>query len=181
MKLLLSALIFFFMSNAVLAQSAGEMRVSAGLAIGTEAGLDNNGGKALGLGINIGGEYFIVDNISASPSFTYFFESNVGTLPNRFSLRLNTLNIDGRYYLMDSPVEFYGIAGISIASARAESNVSIFGVNQVSSSSDSEVGLNFGIGANLPVTDEIQGNAQMVYNTPLEQLIINLGVVYRIF
>ncbi len=181
MEIRLMVLLFFLAFSEALAQSTGELRVSGGLAIGSEAGLDKNGGKALGLGINLGAEYFIVDNISASPSFTYFFESRVGTLPNRFSLRLNTLNIDGRYYLMDSPVEFYGIAGISIAKARAESNVSIFGVNRVTSSSDSEVGLNFGVGTNLLVTNEFQGNAQMVYNTALEQLIVNLGVVYRIF
>lgn len=126
MKHLLSLILIICISGITMAQTAGELRIGAGLAIGTEAGLDDNGTRAMGLGFNLGGEYFVVEKISVAPSFTYFFKSSVGSPPAEFSLSLNTVNIDGKYYFLDAPVEVYGIAGISIASATAESNVNFF-------------------------------------------------------
>lgn len=164
------------------AQEAGALRAGLGLAIGTETGLDNNGDEALGVGLNIGAEYFFLDQLSAAPSFTLFFPSSVdlGGL-GEISVSYNSINLDARYYFYQSSIEAYGIAGLSIASVTAETttNVPFLGQTNVKSS-DSEVGLNIGAGANFGLTDVLGLNVQAIYNTPLEQPIFNVGVYYRI-
>jgi hypothetical protein len=177
---LISALLTIF-SLPMLAQEAGALRAGAGLAIGTEAGLNDDGEEALGLGLNIGAEYFIIDPLSAAVSYTFFFKSTVDLGPvGESSIRMSSINIDARYYFLRSSVEAYGIAGLSIASATVESTFNIFGTTQTSETSDSEVGLNIGAGANVGVTDALGVNIQAIYNTPLEQPIFNLGLYYRI-
>ena len=149
--------------------------------MGTDAGLDNNGSDALGLGLNIGAEYFILDDISASASYTRFFRSSFNPIAgNEVSRSLNSINLDGRYYFIKSPTELYGIAGISIASTSVETRLTFFGVPQTTTSSDSEVGINLGVGANWSITDDLGANVQVIYNTPLEQPIFQIGVFYRI-
>ncbi len=147
------------------AQEQGDIRVGAGLAIGTKAGVDESGEK-LGVGINLGGEYLITDAISLAPSYTFFFKSSVAG--SDFSR--SALNIDARYYFGESGV--YGLAGFSSVSAKVE--VPGFG-----SVSTSEGGLNIGAGIMYPLSDNLFANGQVKYQTPGEgQLVINAGVAF---
>lgn len=146
------------------AQEQGDIRVGAGLAVGTKAGVDESGEK-LGFGINVGAEYLITDAISLAPSYTFFFKSSVaGT-----DFSLSAINIDARYYFGESGV--YGLAGFSSVKAKAEAGGF--------SASTSEGGLNIGAGIMYPLSDNLFANGQVKYQTPGEgQLVINAGIAF---
>lgn len=167
-KLLLTAAIVAFFGFAATAQEQGDIRVGAGLAIGTKAGAEASAtgvDSKLGLGINIGAEYLITDAISLAPSYTFFFKNSIGGA----DYSLSALNIDARYYFADSG--FYGLAGFSSVSSKAEG-----GGFSVTSS---ESGLNIGAGIMYPLSDNLFANGQVKYQTPGDgQLVINAGVAF---
>jgi len=168
------------------AQEQGMIRASAGLALGTKAAIDESGTKA-GIGINIGAEYLITDNISIAPSYTFFFKSEFDT-PDGFggnvtsSNQFGSFNIDGRYYFGDGDMELYGLFGIGIVSNSFEqSGDDGFGGTITIDGSDSETGLNIGGGINYPLSDALFLNGQIKYNTvdiDGGQIVINAGVAY---
>ena len=166
---------FMLFGFSAIAQTQGEIRAGLGLALGTEAAIDDDGSSKIGLGINIGGEYLVTDVIGVAPSYTTFFESSVGTGTSEISVKLSSFNIDGRYYFLTDDLQVYGLFGISIASSKTTTPV-IFGFG--GEFSDSETGINIGGGVNLPFGDNLLGNAQAKYNTPLEQLVLQFGVSY---
>lgn len=181
-KLFFATLLIFFFAMGVHAQEQGAIRINAGLALGTEAAVDDDGSSALGLGINVGGEYFITDVITIAPSYTYFFKSEYGDANFGGSVRFGSFNIDGRYYfLMDGP-QVYGLFGLSFASVNTEATFDFGqqGGPQTISSSGSETGINIGGGVVLPLSDGMGLNGQIIYNTPLEQLIIGAGLAFRV-
>ncbi len=142
------------------AQEQGDIRVGAGLAYGTKAGIDASGSKGA-LGINFGAEYLITDAISIAPSYTIFFKSEVdlgafGTA----EFAPKALNIDARYYFTENGL--YGLVGFtSIGDASTES------------------GLNIGAGIMYPLSDNLFANGQVKYQTPGDgQLVINAGVAF---
>jgi len=178
---------FLFVGVTANAQEQGEIRVGAGLALGTKAGIDDDGSEKMGVGINIGGEYFVTDLISIAPSYTFFFKSEIsfddfgGTSTN--SRQYGSLNLDGRYYFGDGDIQFYGLAGISFASAKAEFSYEDDtdpSFNESDSATESETGLNIGGGVMYPISDNLYLNGQIKYNTPIEQLVINAGVSFTI-
>lgn len=175
-KLLLSVFALFLFAAASNAQEQGEIRISAGVALGTKAAIDTDGTEKAGIGINIGGEYLITDVISVAPSYTFFFESEetiagVGT----FGTKISSFNLDGRYYFMTDNVQVYALAGLSFASAEVTTSSAFFGTISVS---DNKTGLNIGAGLNLPLADNIGINGQLKYNTPFEQLVVQGGLYY---
>ena len=161
---------FLFVGVTANAQEQGDIRVTAGLAIGTKAGIDDHGSSKIGLGLNVGGEYLVTDVISVAPSYTLFFKSEVqgGAVSNQFS----SFNLDGRYYFSDG--KFYGLAGLSFASVTAKAD---FGFGSVEET-DSTTGLNLGGGTMIPLGDTMFLNGQVKYNTPLEQLDIQVGIAF---
>ncbi|MEQ6166711.1 MULTISPECIES: porin family protein [unclassified Ekhidna] len=170
-KLLFTVALVTLVAFTTTAQDQGEMRIGGGLALGTKAAIDEGGSKA-GIGINVGGEYFVTDIISIAPSFTYFFPSSVEFFGQELKSQASSLNIDGRYYFGDSDMQLYGLAGIGVGFASAEANGE--------KASDSKVGLNIGGGLNYPLSDGMFLNGQIKYNTPYEQLVINAGVLFNI-
>lgn len=171
-KILLTAALVAVFGFAATAQEQGDIRLGAGLVLGTQTALDDDGSEALGFGINIGGEYLVTDIISVAPSYSYFFESEIAG--GAFSVRYSSLNLDGRYYFGDGM--FYALAGLSFSSVT--STVEILGVSV--EGSDTETGLNIGGGIMYPISDSVFLNGQVKYNTPIEQLAINVGVAFGI-
>ena len=114
--------LFLMASTQSWAQEQGQIRASASLAMGTEAAINDAGDSKLGMGINIGGDYFVIDKLSIAPSYTFFFKSTYGSntdLGNaELSVKSSSFNIDGKYYLLDEAVKLYGLFGISFASAK---------------------------------------------------------------
>ena len=55
-KLLLASSLITLLSIAVNAQEEGELRASAGLALGSESALNDDGDAVFGFGVNLGAE-----------------------------------------------------------------------------------------------------------------------------
>ncbi|MCF6351817.1 MAG: hypothetical protein L3J06_02295, partial [Cyclobacteriaceae bacterium] len=70
------------------AQDQGQIRVGASLAMGTKAGINDTGGNKLGMGLNFGGDYFVIDKLSIAPSYTFFFKSTVNIADSGFEYDL---------------------------------------------------------------------------------------------
>ncbi|OKL38438.1 hypothetical protein A3841_06900 [Pontibacter flavimaris] len=161
------------------AQEQGSMKLGAGLAFGTEAALDEEGSKG-GLGIYVGGEYFFTEKISAAPSFTYFFKSKTDFFGGEMSANNSALDIDGRYYFASTKqVSFYGLAGLSVGFSKVKVE-GVDGWRDSESASNNKAGVNVGAGMVYPLTETLDLNAQIKYNTPLEQLDIQVGIAFPI-
>lgn len=174
MKKLLLIAVVAFIAMPALAQEQGDIRASAGIAFGSKSKIDDSG-SGFGMGINIGGEYLVSDQISVAPSYTFFFKSeqNDGfgsTASNQFS----SFNLDGRYYFGDGDMQLYALAGLSFASNKIEQTGGGFAI----SGKSSKTGLNLGAGLMYPMGDALFLNGQVKYNTPFEQLEIQAGVAF---
>ncbi len=160
---------FTFAANA---QEKGQIRLSAGLALGTEVAI-NETGAAAGVGINIGAEYFFSDIISIAPSYTTFFKSELGLS----SLKFSAINIDGRYYFATDGVQLYGLVGLASVTIKSEFDF----LGTPLSLKASETGLNIGAGAIFPLSDNLGINLQAKYQTPGNgQIVINGGIVFSL-
>lgn len=174
MKNVVSILAFVLVlsfSSQIMAQDQGQIRLGGSLALGSKAGINDTGNK-LGVGINFGGDYFIIDNLSAGLSYSYFFKSSYTINTIEISQRISSVNIDGKYYFLNDPINVYGLLGFSVLSVTA-------GINGTTSSS-SELGINLGAGVDYPLSDKLSLNGQLKFNSPFEQLVINLGVFYTL-
>lgn len=161
-----AALLFGFSTSA---QTQGDFRGSLGLAMGTKASVDTDtGDDKLGIGLNLGVEYFVIDKLSVAPSYSYFFPADLGS-----GVKYNTgaLNFDARYYFVES---FYGFAGYSSFMSRISGGGA--------SVSASEGALNLGAGAMLPMNDSMNINLQVKYQSILNsdidfnQIVAQAGV-----
>jgi len=163
------------------AQEKGQIRVSGSLALGSKAALNTTGQPTIGYGVTIGGDYFITDAIGISPSYSYFLQSTYSVtefgITNGGSINLSSVNIDGKYYFLTKGVNVYGLVGASIAGS-TETFDPFAGFS--TSVSSTNVGANIGAGLDYTLIDKIYLNGQVKFNTPLEQLVINIGVGYVI-
>jgi|GEM_PF-1621968 len=182
MKKLLFTFSFVFLSILGLqAQEVGQINLNAGLALGTEAGINDDGESSLGLGVNLGGEYFITEIISFAPSYTYFFKDEIDGAGFSASIRLSALNFDGRYYFLTDDIQVYGLLGGSLLFGKFEQDIEIFGVRSRVEDTDSEFGLNIGGGVIYPLEDSFSVGGQVKYQTPGDgQLVLNVSLIYRL-
>jgi opacity protein-like surface antigen len=163
------------------AQGEGQLNASGGLAIGTEAGINDNGSASIGFGFNLGAEYFVTDIISVAPSYTYFFKDEIDEAGISASVRLSALNFDGRYYFLTDEINVYGLLGGSILFGRFESEVDFLGFRQRVKDTDSEFGLNIGGGLVYPLEDGFSLGGQVKYQTAGDgQLVFNASLIYAI-
>ncbi len=172
--------LFLMASTQSWAQEQGQIRASVSLALGTEAAISDTGDSKLGMGINIGGDYFVIDKLSIAPSYTFFFKSSYGADTDfgntELSVKSSSFNIDGKYYLLTEGVNLYGLFGISFASAKVTANF----LGTPIDIKDNKTGINIGAGVDFDLSDKLFLNGQVKYNTPLEQLVIGVGVGYVI-
>ncbi|WP_370089783.1 hypothetical protein [Ekhidna sp.] len=119
-KLILSLILITLISLSTQAQS----RVGAGLAYGSQI-------ESAGIGVN--GEFAASDQINVAPSFIYYFKKN--------NVTWWELNGNINYIFSENNATIYGIAGLNLTGFKVDTG---FG-----SASDSELGLNLGIGANF--------------------------------
>ena len=149
-------LMFVFAFN-----SMAQTRVGAGLAYGTE--IEN-------LGINANAQFFINDNIAIAPGLVFFFPKDAG-----FGIDINwfDFNANGHYYFKRGSVEPYVLAGLNFARIKVESGSF--------DSSNTEIGLNIGGGANFDIGSSIMpfGELRIVVGDA-DQLVIAGGVRFPI-
>lgn len=192
-KITLLILGYLFLIGAQsIAQEKGQIRVGASLAMGTKATINDTGNSKLGMGINIGGDYFIIDNLSFSPNYSSFFKSSYypetfappSGFGVKYSLHFSSLNIDGKYYFLTEKINLYGLLGFSFT--RKKTRASYINVpNNIDllpfpDDVNNNIGINIGAGVDFDLSDKFFLNGQVKYNTPLEQLVIGVGVGYVI-
>jgi opacity protein-like surface antigen len=95
-------------------------------------------------------------------------------------ISVSSLDFDGKYYFLTDNVKLYGLAGLTIGFAKATATIDLGTGPETSSASESEFGVNFGAGADFYLSDSMYLNGQLKYNTPLEQLAINLGIGFNL-
>ena len=153
-KLLIATLSLLFIglfSNNVQAQEI-ETRIGGMLAYGTE--IEN-------IGIGANAEFGIIENLSISPSFIYYFSKENGPI------KVNWWEINGNanYYLVQDPgFQVYGLAGLNYTNVKVKydgPSGSPYGDDF--SGSDGRFGLNLGAGANLDLGSNITPFAELKY------------------
>lgn len=156
MKNLFFLVAFLFVGSFAQAQSAGEIRLQVGGDYGFEIER---------FGVNFGGEYLIIDNLSAAPNFTVYFPED--------DVNASNLNIDLRYYLTHDKLQLYGMGGYTVLWASTE----VMGVKY----SESNSGANFGVGAVLKFGGNFGLNPEFKYQTMGDgQVVAKVGLVYLI-
>ncbi|MEM1407750.1 MAG: outer membrane beta-barrel protein [Bacteroidota bacterium] len=173
------------------AQEVGKINVFGGFVLGTAAGIDDDGSSKAQLGVNLGVEYFITNEISAAPSYTSFFESEAGADGAELTAKYNAINLDGRYYFYENEFRLYGLLGIAILNSEIENPPFLSGVGGGGTSvitftpgetiDDTDVGLNLGGGIVLPIVERLGFNGEIKYQTPGDgQLVLKAGILFGI-
>ncbi|HEX7015898.1 MAG TPA: outer membrane beta-barrel protein [Cyclobacteriaceae bacterium] len=161
-KVLFTALLATMVSLAASAQT----RVGGLLGYGSEIESLALGGVA---------EFMIKDNMGISPQLVFFF----GKKDNNVKQSLWEINGNFNYYFLQEEVDLYGILGLNFANYKVKVDVPGFGSE---SATDSEIGLNIGIGSNFNVSnDNIKPFAELKYViSDFDQLCIFAGVKFNI-
>ncbi len=152
----LSAPIFLPGENSLEASKAAPWRVGVGLGWGSEI-------EELGFGVNA--EFFLNDKISLNPGFIFFLVDD-GPFDNQ---NFWTMNINANYYFaQEGSVDFYGLGGLNLSTYSWKSNGE--------KDSNTELGINLGIGANFDVGGTVQPYAEMKYVLgDYDQLVLFFG------
>lgn len=156
-KFLLTLCLLTVLAFTVQAQT----RLGAGLAWGSDV-------EDLGLGIN--GEFFVKENISINPGLIFYF------VDDRGNDRLDwwELNINGNFYFaQEGSVAFYGIGGLNLTTVAIE--------NDFVDDSDTELGINLGIGSNFDVGGSVMPYAELKYVLgDWDQLVLFFGAKFNL-
>lgn len=161
-KILLTVLLAGVISLAANAQT----RVGGLLGFGSEIESLAIGGLA---------EFMINEKMGISPQLVFFF----GKSEDGYKSSLWEINGNFNYYFMQDKVDLYGLAGLNIATAKSKYDIPGFGSE---STSDTELGINLGLGANFPVSNEsILPFAEIKYVVgDFDQLCIFGGVKFNL-
>lgn len=151
-KLLLGIALLF--SCVVLAQEKGDFNVFAGVSYPLASGSD--------VGATAGVEYVFAENISAAPSFTYYFAGS-GFTSTQF-------DVDARYYLGDESFNWFVTAGISINS------VSFGGVSASSTGFTGGAGALFSLGESMNLLASVKYNSETNGGGVLPMLGVSFGL-----
>jgi len=155
--IVLFSMMFFIMGSAF--AQKGIQAAGVHLSYGTEI-------ESFGIGIKY--QYNITDNIRLEPSMNYFFENN-GI--DQFDINANA------HYLfpMASNVRIYPLAGLTFA---RWSFPQLIGGKF--SNDATRLGINFGGGAEMDITDKLMLNFELKYQlvNDFDQAIFNLGIAY---
>lgn len=152
MKKLVLFFVVLFVVSGVYAQEQGKFRGQGGLVYGGDTEL----------GINLGVQYFVVDQVAIAPSYSFFLKDFAGH-------KYSSLNIEGRYYFHEG---IYGLAGVDIVMVKG--SVDIPGFDSVESSgSSAEIAI--GAGYDLELNEDISINFQAKY---ANQIVLGVGAVY---
>ncbi len=148
-----------------------DTRIGAMLAYGTE--IENPG-------IGVNAEFGVLDKLSISPSFIYFFPKGEGD----FKVKWYEISANVNYYFMQDNIDFYGLAGLNytIVSVPSISFGGMFGETiKTESVSDGRFGLNLGAGANFHIGSSILPFAELKYVIiDGGQLVIAAGIKFNI-
>lgn len=155
MKKLALCLIICFCSAALI---QAQSRIGGGFAYGTDVEE---------FGLNLNGEFFLKSKLAIAPELNIFFVEG----DNGFW----TINADGHFYFAGSgAASVYGLAGLNLSTVTFERA-------NGEDDSDTELGLNFGIGANFDINSSIMpfGQFKFVLND-YDQAVLSFGIRFTL-
>ncbi len=165
-RLLFISTLFFF-GGLFISSAQTDTRLGAMVAYGTE--IEN-------VGIGVNAEFPIMENLTISPGFIYYFPKD------EFGVSVNWWEINGNanYYLLNGEsFGFYALGGLNYSSVKVDydSGSSLGSM----SASDGRFGLNLGAGANFDIGRSIVPFAEAKYVIiDGSQLVIGAGVRFNI-
>ena len=146
--------------------SVAQVRIGAFLANGTEI-------ERWGIGANA--EFFLNEKMAIQPNLLFYFPETVGD----YKFSYWELNGDFHYYfLAEDVVSLYGKAGLNFMTFKVKYDGPSTGFDV--SGSDSEVGVNLGIGANFNVGGVLPFAELKYVLGEADQAVISLGVKFPI-
>lgn len=168
---------------------SAQFKVGGGVTIGPEIGLDDDYSEKMGFGINVRGEFSLMDKLALTPGFTYFFPS----APDGIDYSIWQLNADVHYTLAGAgtPVSVYLLGGLNYTSVKFESEAvnsfedaldeyeEYFGdamditIDGGDDDPDNEIGINGGAGVSF---SKFYGEVK--YDTALEQIGLSVGIMF---
>ncbi|WP_158856920.1 hypothetical protein [Lunatibacter salilacus] len=155
MKKLILFFALILIGNLALAQYQGQFRLQYGNDMGFSSGL---------FGMNIGGEYFPVDQISFAPNLSVLFPETG---------KASNLHLDARYYFTDDKLELYALLGYANFRRRYEFNPEKTYENTGT--------MNIGAGVLYKFIEELGLNAEIKLQPQnYNEFIIKLGISYFI-
>ena len=159
-KLILIFSILYF--STILSARTQEIRLGGGLIYGSQ--IQN-------VGLNFRGDVKFNQQWSITPHFSWFFNKTDNFITNKW----NALNIDGHYYFKIDPMWFvYPVFGVNLATVAEKVNSITF--------SNSEVGVNLGIGTEYFFDRRLSGFGEIKYVvSDADQLVVVFGVLFRIY
>ncbi len=139
--------------------------------VGGHVGFVNGEGSLSGIlfggHVNLGD---IVPGLAITPGFDYWSDSSVDIL---------NINGDLRYYFpTGGNIDFFATGGLAVVRVSVPEVTTQFGT--FGGGSDTELGLNLGGGASIPLSDNLVGTAMLVYGTKGEQIKIIGGVTFML-
>lgn len=114
-------------------------------------------------GLNFNGEFFLKDNLAISPEINIFFIEGDGGFW--------TINADGHFYFAgSSAASVYGLAGLNLATASFE-------LPNGEDESETELGLNLGIGSNFDINSVVMPFVQFKFVvSDFDQAVLTFGI-----
>jgi outer membrane protein X len=147
------------------AASLGQVRLGGMLGYGSET-------EQWGLGIN--GEFVFHERMAIAPSLFFYFPEKAG------GFKYSYWEVNGNfhyYFLRQEVVGLYGLAGLNLTTARiTRDNDFIDGADR----SNSEAGLNLGLGANFDVGSVIPYGEIKYVAGDIDQAVLFLGIKFPI-
>lgn len=169
MKKKLFILAVFIFGGISISSAQIDTRLGAMLAYGTEI-------KNPGIGVNA--EFGVMEKLSISPSFIYYFPKDES------GVKINwwEINANANYYFLQGNTDVYGLAGLNYSSIKVDLDIPdnpFFDVD--GSASDGRFGLNIGGGANFNIGSAIMPFAELKYVIiDGGQLVISGGVKFTL-
>lgn len=163
-KLFIAALFIF--GGISISSAQMDTRIGAMLAYGTE--IENPG-------IGVNAEFGVMEKLSISPSFIYYFPKEESGI----SINWWEINANANYYFLQGNTDVYGLAGLNYSSVKVEFPENSFFSG--ASASDGRFGLNIGGGANFNLGGAITPFAELKYVIiDGGQLVIGAGVKFTL-
>jgi opacity protein-like surface antigen len=139
---------------------------------GTDLSIDDNGEETIAFGVGVKGVYDITSSFSIAPGFTYFFPS----VPDDLDINMYVVDLDAHYNLVaNDNFKLYALGGLNYSIVDVSVDAGDFGSV---SSSESEIGANFGAG--IRSGGDLQFFGDIKYNTAFENINATVGILFNI-
>lgn len=161
LRLILTALVLTTLSSGAFAQL--RLGLGGGFAFDSEA-----------FTLFARGAYDITDRFRANATFNYYFLEDAEVLGSKFNNNAFDINLDGHYTFTQLPtIGFYGLAGLNMVNSKVQT--------PAGDDSDTDFGLNLGVGGLFGVADKIDILTEFKYTIGgAEQLFFHAGLLFNI-